>query len=163
VRQRVRATADDVMAVYVDFDSQSRYVPNLLQCRIARRLAANRFEVFYEYRAPMLNERYTADVTIARTATGYRMTSGLIQARYTRRLDGDLRVEALGPESLVVYTNRIDPGRLGATFSSPATVADRMVASMRANAAEVERMRSEDPEALSRLVRQLSQMLESRS
>jgi hypothetical protein len=162
VRRRVRATSEEVMAVYVDFDDQSRYLPDLVQCRIERRLAPARFQVFFEYKAPMLNERYTSDVTVARTATGFQMTSRLIEARYARRLDGDLRVDALGSEALIVYTNRLDPGSLGATFGSPSLVTRRLVATVQAIAAHVDRLRAEDPAALGRLIAQLNQMLPPR-
>jgi len=162
VRRRVRATAEQVMAVYADFDDQARYLPDLVQCRVERRLAPNRLQVFFEYKAPLLNERYTSDVAITRTATGFQMTSDLNQARYARRLENDLRVDALGSEALIASTNRIDPGSLGATFGSPSMVTQRLVATVQAIAAHVERLRSSDPAALGRLIAQLNQMLAPR-
>ncbi len=120
-----------------------------------RRLGPNRFHVYYEYEVPGPNERYTVEVTVARTDAALRATWELIEARYARRLSGEVRAEPLGTETLVVYTNRVDPGRLGVLLGSPASVSRRLQATVQALAARVERLKSEEPEALSGLVRKL--------
>ena len=155
VYRRVRASPEEVMAVYVDFDNQSRYLPDLVECRTVRRLGPNRFHVYYEYEVPGPNERYTVEVTIARTEAGFWTTWELIEAPYARRLSGEVRAEPLGTESLVVYVNRVDPGVLGAVLGSPASVSRRLQATVQALAARVERLKTDEPEALSGLVRKL--------
>lgn len=159
---QMAATPDEVMAVYADFEGQASYLPELVTCRIIRRVAANVFEVFYEYAVSGPNERYTVTIEVGRRASALEATWDLVRARYAKRLSGGLRVEPRGAGALVTYTSRVDPGTLGVYFGSPAIVTRRLEATVTALAARVGRLRADDPERLGDLMARLRAMLESR-
>jgi hypothetical protein len=61
VSRRFASSPLVLMAVYADFDRQVDYMPGMVTSRVVRRVAANTFEVFYEYEVPGPNERYTVE------------------------------------------------------------------------------------------------------
>jgi hypothetical protein len=138
--------------VYADFARQAEWVPELVRSHVVAREAPNAFRVSYEYEVTGPNERYTVLVTLGRAGAAYEARWRLIEARYARRLAGELVVTPQGSGALVAYTSRVDPGPLGVTFGTPESVARRLAATAEALATRVERIKAEDPAALARLV-----------
>jgi len=151
----IRATPAEVLAVYADFASQSRWVPDLVASRVLAREAPNAFRVSYEYEVAGPNERYSVSVTVGRRGSTYDARWRLIEARYARRLTGELVVQPRGAGALAAYTSRVDPGRLGVAFGTPESVARRLSETAEALANRVERMKTAEPAALSALVETL--------
>jgi hypothetical protein len=159
VYRQVTASPEEVMAVYADFDGQAGYLPNLVESRIVRRLARNAFHVSYEYEVTGPNERYTVAVELSRIPGGFRVTWDLVTARYARRLNGQMTVEAFGSGALMEYANRVDPGFFGVRLGSPETTARQLRKAAEALATHVEWLRVEEPATLETLTRALRAML----
>lgn len=159
VYARVAASPEEVMAVYADFAGQARYLPKLVESRIVKRLSPSLFHVSYEYEVTGPNERYTVLTEVSRAPGGFRATWELVKARYARRLSGQVRVEASGAGALVEYTNRVDPGFLGARLGSPDTTVRQLRETVQALGVRVERLRVEQPDRLGELTRAFQSML----
>lgn len=153
--RRVRATPAEVMAVYGDFGSQTRWVPELVASRILAREAPNIFRVFYEYEVTGPNERYTVTITVARAGDGFDARWRLLEARYARRLAGEIRVRPSAAGSVVIYTNRVDPGSIGIAFGTPSAIVRRLVATVEGLAKRVEHLVATEPAVLGHLVQAL--------
>lgn len=151
----IRAAPAEVLAVYADFASQAQWVPELVASRVLAREAANAVRVFYEYEVAGPNERYTVVVTLGRAGETYEARWRLVEARYARRLTGELIVPPRGAGALIAYTSRVDPGALGVAFGTPDSVARRLAETTEALAKRVERMKASEPAALSALVEAL--------
>jgi hypothetical protein len=162
VYRRSTASPTALMAIYADFDAQSSWVPDLVSSRAVSRDAPNVTRVFYEYETAGPNERYTLSVTVTRDGDGWRAGWALVSARYTRRLEGSVRVVPRGEGSLVIYTNLIDPGPLGVTFGTPATVGNRIARTAEALTKRTEHFVATEPARLAALVEALNGMVPSR-
>lgn len=162
VYRRIAAAPAQVMAVYVDFESQATYMPGVVESRVVKREGPDVFKVLYEYEVTGPNEHYTVAVTIGRAARGFQATWSLLAARYARRLSGCLIVESADGGALVAYTSRVDPGSLGVTFGTPESVSRRLEATVEALAARVERLAAEQPAYLADLVGGLASIVDAR-
>lgn len=160
VYRQVRASPEEVMALYADFEGQARYLPELVTSRVVERVGPATLHVFYEYEVTGPNERYTVAVTVARLEAGLEARWELLAARYARRLSGHLRVRPHAGGALIEYASRVDPGTLGATLGSPASVVRSLQNTVQALAGEIERRRAVEPEAVGDLVRRLAAMLD---
>lgn len=150
--RRPTAPPAAVMAVWADFGAQVEWVPALVESRVLARETANAVRVFYEYEVAGPNERYTVVVRVMRDGDAWHARWTLVTARYARRLEGALLVLPRGEGSLLVYSSRVDPGTLGATFGSPASVARSLAGTADALAARTERLAATEPARLTRLV-----------
>lgn len=153
--RRVRAAAAEVMAVYGDFGGQVRWVPELVAGRVVARDARNVFRVFYEYEVPGPNERYVVTITVARADDGFDARWRLLEARYARRLAGEIRVRPFGVGSVITYRSRVDPGPIGIMFGTPNSVERRLTATVDSLAKRVEHLAATDPAMLGGLVQAL--------
>jgi hypothetical protein len=160
VYRRIRAAPEQVMGVYVDFGSQTMYMPGLVASRVVKRDGTGGFHVFYEYEVSGPNERYVVAITVARVERGFQASWDLLAARYARRLGGRLLVEPFDGGTLVTYTSRVDPGTLGTMFGTPESVGHRLEASIEALAARVEGLAAEQPRYLAHLVGGLASIVD---
>ena len=156
---RSPASPTVVMAVWSDFAAQSSWVPGLVASRVVARDAPNVIRVFYEYEVAGPNERYTITIRVSREGEGWQARWTLVAARYARRLEGSLRVLPRGEGSLVSYSSLVDPGTLGATFGTPESVAQSLVATTEALATRTERLSASDPRAVAALVDALTALV----
>jgi hypothetical protein len=159
VYRRVAASPEEVMAVYADFDNQAGYLPRLVESRIVERVSRNSFRVSYEYEVTGPNERYTVLAVVSRAPGGYRVTWDLVTARYARRLNGQVKVEAQGGGAVIEYSNVVDPGFFGVRLGSPETTVSQLRETVQALTAHVERFRVEQQEKLRALTLTLKSML----
>jgi hypothetical protein len=160
VYRRIAATPAQVMAVYVDFESQAAYMPGLATSRIVKREGPSLFHVFYEAEVTGPNERYTVAMSVARAARAFQATWHLLMARYARQLSGSLIVEPFDGGALLTYTNRVDPGILGVAFGTPESVSRRVQATIDALAARVEGLAAGQPTYLADLVSGLESIVD---
>ena len=159
VYRRARASPEEVMALYADFEGQTRYLPGLVASRIVTRVGPAALHVAYEYEVTGPNERYTVAMHLARLGPDFEARWEMLTARYARRLSGHLRVRPHADGALIEYTSRVDPGTLGAALGSPQSVARSLQDTVQALAAEIERRRATEPGELAHLVRALAAML----
>jgi hypothetical protein len=160
-RRYVRARPAEVMAVYMDLERQSVWVPGLVTSRIAARPAPHVLHVTYEYEVLGPNERYTVELSLRSSRTVLEARWHLLDARYARRLSGAIRVEPAGEATLVTYTSRVDPGPVGATLGSPESVARSLGATLNALAHRVDHLTTHAPEEVARLIATLRASLAS--
>ena len=158
--RRVAAPPMAVMAVYADFDGQARYMPEMVTSRIVGRDGPAAFRVYYEYEVPGPNEQYTLAISLHRTGDAYEARWSLISARYSRRLSGDVRVTPYDGGALVRFTNRVDPGKLGATFGNADSVARRLRTTVETLTTQVLKLATENPDRLRELTQILSTFLD---
>ena len=158
--RKVAAAPVTVMAVYADFDGQARYMPDMVVSRIVGRDGPAAFRVFYETEVPGPNEEYTLAITVHHVGDAYEARWSLISARYSRKLAGEVRVTPYDGGTLVAFTSRVDPGRLGATIGNPDTVARRVRATVEALAAQVQKLATENPDRLRELTQTLSTFID---
>ena len=158
--RRVAAAPVAVMAVYADFDSQARYIPEMVTSRIVGRDGPTTYRVFYEYEVPGPNEQYTMAISLHRTGEGFEARWTMLSARYARRIAGELRVIPDAGGALIRYATRVDPGTLGAALGDPNSVGRRLRATAEALAARVTRLADEEPDRLRQLVQALSALFD---
>lgn len=163
VYRRVAASPEEVMAVYADFDNQAGYLPRLVESRVVERVSRNSFRVSYEYEVAGPNERYTVLAVVSRSPGGFRVTWDLVSARYARRLNGQVRVEAQGGGAVIEYSNVVDPGFFGVRLGSPETTTSQLRETVQALATHIERFRVEQQEKLRELTLTLKSMLDESS
>lgn len=156
----VAASPEEVMGVYVDFDSQVGYLPQVAESRIVRQLSRNSFHVSYEYEVAGPNERHRVLAVVSRSPRGFLLTWDLVTARYARRLSGQMKVEEAASGSIIEYANRVDPGFFGRLLGSPDTTVRRMRETVQALAVHVEQLRAQQQEKLRALVLVLKSMLD---
>jgi hypothetical protein len=101
----------------------------------------------------------TVVTTLTRERDAWVAQWTLVSARYARRIEGSLRVAPRAGGSLVTYTQVVDPGALGATFGSPATLAAKVVATVEALTARTERLAVSEPQQLASLVATLTALV----
>ncbi len=115
VYQRVEATPEECMAVYVDYELRSKYFPDFKRSKITKRIDAVRTEVEYELDLPFpfSTEVFTvANVeSISEDKQNYHSQSKLIKAESLKNIQDDAKFEPLGNGTLMVYTNHITLGR----------------------------------------------------
>ena len=162
IYRRSTASPTALMAVYADFEAQSSWVPDVVTSRVVGRDAPNVARVLYEYAVAGPNERYTLTMTVSREGDGWQAGWALVSARYTRRLEGSIRVIPRGEGSLVIYTTLVDPGALGATFGTPASLAIHIARTAEALTKRTEHFVSAEPARLAALVEALNAMVSSR-
>jgi hypothetical protein len=150
-----RASPVAFMAVYADFGAHAQYLPGVVTSRVLGREGPGAARVFYEHAVTGPNEVYTMIVKVTREGDAWQARSTLVTARYARRLENAVRVEPRGGGSLLIYSTLVDPGTLGATFGTPATVAAQLSRSVEALAARGERLAVSEPGRLATLVDQL--------
>ena len=144
-----------IMAVYADFGAHAQYLPGVVTSRVLGREGPGAARVFYEHEVTGANEVHTMIVKVTRDGDTWQARSTLVTARYARRLENTLRVEPRGPGSLLIYSTLVDPGTLGATFGTPATVGTQLSRSVQALRARAERLAVAEPGRLATLVDQL--------
>jgi hypothetical protein len=159
VYRRSSAAPVALMALFADFAGQASWVPAVVESRVVGRESSNAFRVFYEYEVIGPNERYTVIITLTRERDVWVAQWTLVSARYARRIEGSLRIAPRAGGSLVTYTQVVDPGTLGATFGSPATLAAKVVATAEALTARTERLAASEPQQLATLVATLTALV----
>ena len=152
VYRRSSAPPVAIMAVYADFGAHAQYLPGIVTSRMLGPEGPGASRVFYEHEVTGPNEVYTVVVRVTREGEGWHARWTLVTARYARRLEGGLRVVPRGEGSVLIYSSLVDPGTLGATFGTPATVAKQLVGSAEALAIRAERLVTAEPARLAALV-----------
>jgi hypothetical protein len=150
--RRSSAQPTAIMAVYADFAAQSSYMPGLVASRVVSRDTPYVARVLYEYDVTGPNEQQLVVATITRDGDTWELRRTLVRARYVRRLEGTLRIVPHGGASLVIHSSLVDPGPLGTSFGTLATVATALTRATDALVARTERMAATEPGRLATLI-----------
>lgn len=165
VFQLVRATPEEVAAVFFDYENSKTYIPDLLNSRISKTVTPLVLEVDYEVDVPILaDEAYTARNELrAIHGGGFHVSWILLRALQTKGAEGNLRIEPHGErDSVILYTNLVTPGSGMAKVLKTLALA-RMQKTVHAIVEKVESQKKNHPRDLARQVAVLRAALDSRS
>lgn len=161
--RKIRATPEEVAAVFFDYNTARTYIPDLLASRISKKISPCVLEVDYEVDVPLLaDESYTARNELrVIDGGGFRVSWILIRALQTKAAEGNLRIQPDGEgESVICYTNLVTPGSgMAKILRVPAL--SRMQKTVSAIAEKVESQKSHHPGDLARQVAQLREAVGS--
>ena len=161
VYQYVKATPEEVMGVFTDYERATSYMGGLTKAKISKRIDARTVEIDYLLALPLVaDEWYTVRDTLSDYDNGhaYQVAWSLVKAYSTRSSEGAMKVEAMGSGSIISYYNFVVSNRAGAGFLYKKAIA-RVKDSVRDIQREVERVKDKDPAYLSTRVKALSEAL----
>ncbi len=163
VYQLVKATPEEVAAVFFDYDNSKTFVPDLLHSKISKKISPCDMEVDYEVDVPILaDEAYTArnDLKVVEGG-GYRVTWNLVRAKQTKDATGHLRIEPHGEgEAVICYTNLVTPSSGMAKILEKIAIA-RMEKTVEAMVRQVQNQKNSHPADLARQLAALREALAS--
>ena len=165
IYQLVRASAEDVAAVFFDYDNSKTFVPDLLHSKISKKISPCVLEVDYEVEVPILaDEAYTARNVLKTTDDGgYRVSWNLVRALQTKDATGHLRIEPRGEDSSIIcYTNLVTPSSGMAGILEKLAIS-RMKKTVEAMVHQVQNQKSNHPNDLARQVAALREAIASES
>jgi hypothetical protein len=161
VFQFVRATPEEIAAVFFDYENSKTYIPDLLDSRISKTITPLVLEVDYEVSVPILaDEAYTARNELqAIQGGGFHVSWILLRALQTKGAEGNLRIEPHGErDSVIRYTNLVTPGSGMAKILKTLALA-RMQKTVQAIVRKVESQKKNHPRELARQVAALRRAL----
>lgn len=161
VYQYVKATPEEVMGVFTDYERASSYMRGLTKSKISKHIDARTVEIDYVLALPFVaDEWYTVRDTLSDYDDGasYQVAWTLVKAYSTRSSEGSMKVEALGSGSILAYDNFVVSNRAGSGFMYKKAIA-RVKDSVRDIQREVERVKEKDPAYLSTRVKALAESL----
>jgi hypothetical protein len=165
IYQLVRASAEDVAAVFFDYDNSKTFVPDLLHSKISKKISPCVLEVDYEVEVPILaDEAYTARNVLKTTDDGgYRVSWNLVRALQTKDATGHLRIDPHGEgESIICYTNLVTPSSGMAGILKKIGIS-RMKKTVEAMVRQIQNQKSNHPNDLARQVAALREAIASES
>jgi hypothetical protein len=165
VFQIVRATPEEVAAVFFDYENSKSYIPDLLHSRISKTITPLVLEVDYEVDVPILaDEAYTARNELrAIHGGGFQVSWILLRAIQTKGAEGNLRIEPHGDgHSMICYTNLVTPSSGMAKILKTLALA-RMQKTVDSIARKVESQEKNHPRDLARQVAALREALASQT
>jgi len=159
--QRIRATSEEVIAVFFDYKNAKTYIPKILKSDISKRVSPCVFEVDYGVDVPILpDEYYTVRNTLQTGMDGsYRVDWTLLHALQTKASEGSLRVEPLEGGAVLCYTNLVTPGSVMAPLLKGKAI-EQMRNTVHAIVHQVETQKASHPESLAAEVEALQKALQ---
>ena len=163
VYQRVKATPEEVAAVFLDYENAKSYIPDVLGSTISKSISPKISEVDYWVDVPILpDEHYTARNEISKPENNvYVISWKVIRALQTKDAEGHLRIEALPSGfSVIRYTNLVTPGSsMAKILRTPAI--ERMKKSVHSIVNHTEKQKSLHPTELAKQVAALQAAIDS--
>ena len=159
--QKIKATSEEVIAVFFDYKNAKSYVPNLLKSEISKHISPCVLEVDYGVDVPILpSEYYTVRNSLQAGPDGsFRVDWVLLRALQTKASEGCLRVEPMEGGAVLCYTNFVTPGSIMAPLLKWKAV-EQMRNTVRAIVHQVETQKSAHPAALAAQVAALQKALQ---
>ena len=162
IYKRIKATPEEVAAVFFDYDQAKTYIPDVLESKISKRITPCVMEVDYEINVPILrDEAYTARNEMKALGESYQVSWTLLRALQTKAAEGNLLIEPFENGSSVIrYTNLVTPSSgMAKILKGPALF--RMQKTVLAIGEKVEKQKSSHPLQLATQVARLREALES--
>lgn len=155
IYERVRATPEEVAAVFCDYKEAKLYIPKLIKSDVSKTISPAVVEVDYAVDVTLLpDEFYTARNSLRRVGEGYAISWTLVRALQTKASEGELLVEPHEGGSVIRYTNLVTPNsKMAVILRIPAI--EQMKDTVRAIVRRIEKQRETNPVALSRQVAEL--------
>jgi hypothetical protein len=118
VFQLVKATPEQVMAVFFDYNCARSYVPNCTKSQIAKEIDPRTFEVDYVVDVPLFpDEAYTVRNELCAGEDGALSVKWrVLRATSILESRGSLRAEPAGGGALICYMNLVKPSSRAAGF-----------------------------------------------
>lgn len=112
VYQLANAAPIEVAAVFCDYENAKKFVPNLIQSKVSKKVSPLQMEVDYEIDVPILpDEFYTARNTLSKQGgESFVIQWSVIKARSIKSSEGNLKIEPYEGRSLLRYSNLVNPG-----------------------------------------------------
>lgn len=108
-----KATPEQVAAVFWDCKIDPEYVPNCRKVSVLSRPSANVVEAEYTLKMPFLlpDEIYVSRNELVRSEPGvFEISWKVLRSRYTKSCSGRLVLEQHGGDTLLCYSNLVEPG-----------------------------------------------------
>ena len=159
--QKIKASAEEVIAVFFDYKHAKSYIPKILKSEISKQISPCVVEVDYGVDIPILpDEYYTVRNTLQSGPGGtYRVDWILLRALQTKASEGSLRVESADGGAVLCYTNLVTPGSAMAPLLRTKAI-EQMRNTVHAIVHQVEAQKSAHPEALAAQVAALQKALQ---
>jgi len=162
IYKRIKATPEEVAAVFFDYDQAKTFIPDVLESKISKKIAPCVVEVDYEVNVPILSdEAYTALNEMKALGESYQVSWTLLRALQTKAAEGNLLIEPFENGSSVIrYTNLVTPSSgMAKILKGPALF--RMQKTVLAIGEKVEKQKSSHPVELAAQVARLREALKS--
>jgi len=162
IYKRIKATPEEVAAVFFDYDQAKTFIPDVLESKISKKIAPCVVEVDYEVNVPILSdEAYTARNEMKALGESYQVSWTLLRALQTKAAEGNLLIEPFENGSSVIrYTNLVTPSSgMAKILKGPALF--RMQKTVLAIGEKVEKQKSSHPLQLAAQVARLREALKS--
>lgn len=154
VFQFLHATPEEVAAVFANYSSASKYIPNILVSEITKTHAPWDKDVYYEVKIPLLpSEKYTARniLSLPGGKSTYRISWNVAGAKYFKSSVGFFEVRPWNGGTLLCYQNLVDPGsQIAGILKGQAR--KQIEATVRAIAARVIFLKTRQPDTLNQKV-----------
>lgn len=152
VYDRIRATPEEVAAVFCDYKEAKLYIPKVIKSDVSKNISPGVVEVDYGVDVMLLpDEYYTARNSVRRTANGYSVSWSLVRALQTKASEGELLIEPNECGSIIRYTNLVTPAsKMAGLLRGPAI--EQMKETVLAIVARVEKQQKTNPIGLARQV-----------
>lgn len=159
VYRAIKASPEEVAAVFFDYANAKDFVPNLLKSEVAQKVSSNCYDVDYILDVPILpDEYYTIRNTIKTAGSGYRADWKLVRAVQTKDTVGSLRIEPFGDGSVICYQNLVTPGS-GMAGLLRGKAIDQMKETVAAIGTQVEKQKQTNAAGLAKQVKSLQTAL----
>ena len=110
VYRKVKATPEGVAELFLDYENASSYIESLDSAVVENKPDANTKDVRYTLRLPILMSiSYLVRNRYEKTPAGHAVHWNLLDSIFARSADGSLRVEKHGDETIICYTNHVEP------------------------------------------------------
>ena len=162
IYKQIKATPEEVAAVFFDYDQAKSYIPDVLESKISKKVSPSVMEVDYAVEVPILaDEAYTARNEMKRLEDGYRASWTLLHALQTKAAEGNLLIEPFeNGTSVIRYTNLVTPSS-GMAKLLKSLALSRMQKTVLAIGQKVEQQKSSHTAELSAQIARLREALES--
>jgi len=162
IYKRIKATPEEVAAVFFDYDQARTFIPDVLESKISKKITASVMEVDYAVEVPILSDEvYTARNEMKALGEGYQASWTLLRALQTKAAEGNMLIEPFENDTSVIrYTNLVTPSSgMSKILKFPAL--SRMQKTVLAIGQKVEQQKSKNPAELAAQVARLREALDS--
>jgi len=151
----ISASPEEVAAVFGDYESAKKFVPNVMSSKINRRLSPNVAVVTYDLHVPLLpDERYTVRNTLEPEAKGFRFEWEVLESLQAKSGEGYFCIQPHPRGSVVRYTNLVVPSS-GMAGLLKGVAINQTRDTVEAICKQVEKQRSRNPGRLRNKVQQV--------
>lgn len=159
VYQKVNAKPEELMAVFFDYEKSKDFVPNCEKSKISKKINPRTFEVDYLVNVPIFaDEAYTVRNVLSTSRNPLKVEWKVLRATSILESEGSLLVEPHGDGAVLCYTNLVKPSSAAADLLKGVALG-QMKDTVKAIVAQVEKMKTENPDLLAKQLERLESAL----